>query len=133
MPMTVLPSVDLPHPLSPTRPTVSPEATSSDTPSTARRSPILRPNALRTGKYRTSPAISSRGAAISAARARSYAHVHGMVTMHRVRGFDRRSPGPYGPAFDRRQLASRMEPAAGWRIDQARHVAGDLPRLRVRA
>ena len=50
MPMTVLPSVDFPQPLSPTRPSVSPGRTESDTPSTARSQPTRRPKALRSGK-----------------------------------------------------------------------------------
>src|SRR5215470_2977731 len=62
MPITVFPSVDLPQPLSPTRPTVSPGHTASDTPSTARSHPTRRPKALRTAKYRARSTTSSSGA-----------------------------------------------------------------------
>ena len=55
MPITVLPSVDLPHPLSPTRPSVSPGHTASDTPSTAR----IEPDAP--AEARSGPGSAARG------------------------------------------------------------------------
>ena len=50
MPAIVLPIVVLPQPDSPTMPRISPRATESETPSTARNHEARRPHALKTGK-----------------------------------------------------------------------------------
>src|SRR2546426_4181796 len=144
MPITVFPSVDFPQPLSPPRPSVPPGHTVKDTPSTARSQPIRRPNALRTGKCRTRSTTSSRddvgavAAWITPLSRGAYRTVvvtddDRMVAAHAVVAPEALRLRPAGAALRRRVVAARVEPAARGRIDEARHLARDVPDLGVRA
>src|SRR5437667_225928 len=143
MPLTVFPSVDFPQPLSPTRPRVSPGHTVKDTPSTARSQPIRRPNALRTGKCRTRSTTSSRDGGAGTAwitplsrgahRTVVITDDDRMVAAHAVVAAEAGRLRPAGAALRGGVVAARVEPAAGGRIDEARHLARDVPDLGVRA
>ena len=132
MPITVLPSVDLPQPLSPTSPSVSPGHTASDTPSTALSQPTRRPNALRSGKWRT------RSLELEQRRRRAHASApRGASTgwwQRTACALGERARGrPARAAFRGGVVAARVEPAARRRRDQARHLAADVPDLAARA
>ena len=122
---TVLPTVDLPQPDSPTRPSVSPLAIAKLTPSTALTSPTRRcsrPPWI--GKCFTSSSTSQDGRcslmARSPARARLPSRRPGGRRRHR------RSGGGSARQRSVGEAAARREGAAGDGPRQRRHHAGDL-------
>ncbi len=128
-------SVDLPQPLSPTRPSVSPSAMRKLTPSTARTWPLTRAKTpLRTGKC------------FGEARAPRAAGRRRVALMRRLLAARDRPPSrrPQWPARLRLAAAApraaaldgigaaRREGAAGDRLAQRRHHARDLGEPRAR-
>src|SRR5439155_21775273 len=74
----------------------------------------------------------SRAAATGCARVDPQGRVDWMVAAHAVRARERAGLRPRGTTLRGRVVATRMEPAAGGRPDQARHLAADVADLAVR-
>src|SRR5262245_7199625 len=88
-----LPSVLFPHPLSPTSPIVSPRRTLSDTPSTARRSCVVRPKKpCFTGKYFASFSVPRSVRALSFGAASEGSRAAFCVMSHLVGAVASRQP-----------------------------------------
>ena len=147
------PSVDLPQPDSPTRPTVSPRRTSRSTPSTAWSWPVVR---LRkpclTGKYFLRPRTAAGASPIADAaglssalldagsrplttRCRSGSSRAAALAQPARRLLRRRPRAAGGSSVAQRVegvVAARREPAAARPVERARHHAADrLERRRV--
>src|SRR5947199_218611 len=125
------PSVDLPQPDSPTRPSVSPRASSSETPSTARstsrlvrfrRSVALRP----TGKLISRSVTSSSGLGTYDHRlaARVFGAVLVIETTHGAAAEVDQRDRPLGTVRPH-EAAARMEATAGRRRGEVGWRAGD--------
>src|SRR5882672_3536335 len=122
----VLPNVDLPQPLSPTSPKVSPGCTVKSTPSTALSHPVVRLGKPRVmGKCFVRPLISSMAGIGALSREK--------MTTHPVVGqdFHCRRLVLHTPRHG--ELTARMKAASwGW-IDEMRHDARNTPNVTLLA
>src|SRR5712691_9059488 len=122
MPRMVLPRVDLPQPLSPTRPKVSPACTVKSTPSTAVSQPTVRlgkPRAM--GKCFVRPLTSSMAGIGALSREE--------MTTYPMVGQDFQRRRLVLPTQRYGELTARMKAASlGW-INERRHHARNTPNV----
>src|SRR5450756_41816 len=126
--MMVRPSVDLPHPDSPTRPTVSPFLMSRSTPSTARTwATVLWRTPEETGNHVFSPRTDSSGSEVVHARFNCAGTASGTLELHARLGDPARCQLRLPDTIEQRgvaraaldlELAPRVERTAGRKIDQ---------------
>ena len=135
-------SVDLPDPVSPTMPSVSPGMMSNDTPETACTTPPFVPPAWRTTNSWTRSRTDSSGCFPTAQDAWNSRTVrwclrhaappfsHGCQQAHRWLSACSISPGGGGPAVVGGARAARLERAAGREHGRVRRTAADHGQLR---